>query len=222
MKKLITVVICLVLSMTFAALADQGLRLADVQQTGADVKLFISTDVAPTDDNLLVYLNDTQLDKPLEIKAASQGRPGTVYVFCVDISGTIDIRQFNSIKTWLTSFCRELNENDLMRVYTIGRGAKAVTDYTNNADELKTKLDRVNFYADRTYLWECITLAANDLNDNKNALPPLSQITVLSDGVNVSDNKGSALQAYEALDTSGAAFRLVLMKSQGEDRKSVV
>ncbi|MBQ3760674.1 MAG: FHA domain-containing protein [Clostridia bacterium] len=217
MKKLFTVVICLVLSMTFAALADQGLRLADVQQTGADVKLFISTDVAPTDDNLLVYLNDTQLDKPLEIKAASQGRPGTVYVFCVDISGTIDIRQFNSIKTWLTSFCRELNENDLMRVYTIGRGAKAVTDYTNNADELKTKLDRVNFYADRTYLWECITLAANDLNDNKNALPPLSQITVLSDGVNVSDNKGSALQAYEALDTSGAAFRLVLMKSQGDD-----
>ena len=33
MKKLITVVICLVLSMTFAALADQVLRLADVQQT---------------------------------------------------------------------------------------------------------------------------------------------------------------------------------------------
>ena len=160
-----------------------------------------------------MFLNGERLRSDLEISPVSESAQGTVYVFCLDMSGTISNADLNAACDELVDFCGKLGSADLMRIYVIGSGATPLCDYTSDQAVVKEALDQMPRRTLKTYLWEAVRIAAEDLIENKENLPGLAQIIVFSDGVDDSDGAGSVDEALESVKAAGMPLRVVLMHS---------
>lgn len=89
MKRIVCLLLVLALSLMAAALADDQLHLMQVKQMDAspEVRLYVNAASAPDDQNFSVFLDKAPVREPLTIQPISETGEGTVYVFCVDVSG---------------------------------------------------------------------------------------------------------------------------------------
>ena len=217
MKKLTALLAIAVIFFAFSALAeDSGLRLMEAKQIEGtqDMRFYISTNTPPVAEDLTVYMDGAPVDAPLSLQSASEAEVGVVYVFCVDISGSISGNDINKAKAYLVDFCDKLGVNDLMRVYTIGDTASPLTGYTRDRAEVEKALNGITVRSSKTFLWESIKMAARDLRKNSETLPKLSQLIVFSDGVEDSEGAGCSVDdALKRVNKAGAPLRVVLMNS---------
>ena len=216
MKKLVCIVLAMVIMLSATAMADSLLKLMQAKQIdGSDnVRLYVNAVEMPSQDNTSVFMNSAKLDNPLEIQPVSETGQGTVYVFCLDVSGTIDSKDLDAACDELVRFCANLGERDLMRVYVIGSGATPLCDYTRDVDVVSRALNDMPRRTNKTFLWEAVRIAADDLSTNRANLPELAQIIVFSDGVDDSDQTGSVEQTLESVQQAGMPLRVVLMNSK--------
>ena len=173
MKKLLSLILVLALLLGTAALADEQLKLMDVEQLPGtqDVRLYINAVEPPTEDNLTVNMNGAPLRSPLTVQTASDTGRGTVYVFCMDVSGTIAKADIDRACQELVDFCNKLGPSDLMRVYIIGSEATPMCDYTADPAVIESALAGIPRRTSYTYLWKGIQMAADDLVANRDRLP---------------------------------------------------
>ena len=122
----------------------------------------------------------------------SETEEGTAYVFCLDISGTISKTDMKAAREALVAFCERMRPTDVMRVYSIGIGAEPLSDYTSDSAQIRSALEGISRRAQKTYLWQGVSMAADDLIVNRDRLPELAQIVVFSDGIDDSDGSISA------------------------------
>ena len=215
MKKLTILLVLVALLFSAAALAEGDLRLMEAKQVAGtqDIRLYISTDTVPTQDNLAVYMDGEKQELPLQIQSASEAQVGVVYVFCLDVSGTISAADIQTAREQLVDFAGQLGANDLMRVYVIGDEAKPLTGYTRSQEQVAEALDSMNVRTQNTYLWASVRMAADDLIANRDSLPRLAQIIVYTDGVDDSHGTGSVQEALSSVQSAGMPLRVVLMNS---------
>ena len=211
-------IICLLLMamlLTVNALADAQVRLMRVKQPEAssEVRLYVNADNPPDDQNFTIFLNKNPIREPMTFQPVSETEEGTAYVFCLDISGTISKKDMNAAREALVAFCERMRPTDVMRVYSIGIGAEPLSDYTSDSAQIRSALEGISRRAQKTYLWQGVSMAADDLIVNRDRLPELAQIVVFSDGIDDSDGSISAADALQKVQDCGAPLRVVLMSS---------
>lgn len=225
MKRIACLALALILLMSATALADSKLKLMQARQLegSKDVRLYVSAQEPPTQDNLSVFLNNRQVDLPRTIDTVAETGEGTVYVFCMDVSGTISTADLDRVCDEIIEFSGTLGPNDLMRIYVIGTGAEPLCDYTNSREEVERVLSTIPRRTQKTFLWNGVQMAADDLHANRGHLPELAQIIVFTDGVDDSDNAVTVEDTLASVQNAGVPLRVVEMKSseRNADRSSL-
>jgi VWFA-related protein len=125
---------------------------------------------------------DQQTLKVNSVTPFTQSGEGIAYAFLVDVSKSIQLAQFNLMRSEIDAWINGLNADDRMAIFTFGNEDKELTDFTSDKSLLISALQKISPTDNQTKLYLALRNAI-DLGKRVDAnLPNRRVIVILSDG----------------------------------------
>lgn len=220
MKKLVSIMLCLVLLGSVRAYADfpSSVKIDQTFQDGGDLSvIFHASDGSGADltditaDNVSLTLDGQTL--PTRLEPASAG--GIGYVFAVDVSAMLTDGQFAAVRESLKSWIGAMGPQDRAAVVAFGAQVTTVTEMTDSVTTLLMALDGLAPADPEAMLCSGAVRAVEIAADQGEGLPLRRAVVLVSDGA------GSANDAVDmdAVRTQAVADGIPLYAAQasGED-----
>ena len=136
--------------------------------------------------------------KPLTIKDVEAYTEGTLYLFLVDISGSIQLNQNAAIKQVLTDFRADLRPNDRMAMAAFGESVTVMLNGDESEEDARDIINSLTRRDQTTHFYDAISVAKS-IADNKVAgMPDRIVVFCISDGLD--DTEGGGHTSREVAD----------------------
>lgn len=128
-----------------------------------------------------------------DLKPFDPAVEGVSYIFLVDISKSLSITQFSTIKKALSTWVNAMTENDFAAIMTFGSTVRLLQDFTAEKEKLKSTIDTLVLTDKETQLHLGLVRAMELGRRRDTKLPGRRVIIILSDGQD--DFAGSITQS---------------------------
>ena len=125
-----------------------------------------------------------QLGDVIDIRNFSSEQFGTGYVFMVDISKSVTIRNFEIIKQSIITWIDSLNAGDAVSIITFGEEVKILSKFSYNREMLKEVVKGIERTDMETRLNDGLVAAHNLTSIPDINFPSRRAIICLTDGIN--------------------------------------
>lgn len=186
-SKIISLILCLtalVFCIPFSAFAADDNALAGVTVNKPKVTFELRASEVSAEDISDVYFNNESLVVDNVIKYNIDSSK-TCCCVVVDISGSIPQKSIDAIKDSLYSYYEGFNEDDRFVLYTVGEETKQLLDGSEDADDVKQKIDSIKVSDDNSNIYNSLSKLYDDTRND--ASYDRKQVFVITDGVNWSN-----------------------------------
>lgn len=107
---------------------------------------------------------------------------GIAWVVLLDVSRSLDARQFASVQAAVHNLIGQMGARDRMALMTFGADVHVVTDYTGDKSSLGACLDGLSAVDENTQMYQGLLQALDLARRRDSSLPARRAIVLLSDG----------------------------------------
>ncbi|NBT44094.1 MAG: FHA domain-containing protein [Gammaproteobacteria bacterium] len=136
----------------------------------------------------------------LEDDRISDVAPGLATIFLVDTSKSISEQTYSRIRSAIATWIKQMGASDKAAIITFGSQVTVTQDFTNNRDDLSSKVEQLKPVDPKTKLNDAL-LRALDFGQRRDADLPLRRaIVLLSDGMDDSADGASSQEVQMKLE----------------------
>lgn len=223
MKRILSIMICLVLLLSVQAFAA-SLTSVDINQIiQENEKLYVFFHADDENDDPISGLEEGSVrlelgGHSLSAQMQSAGSAGIGYVFAVDVSASLSAEQFAGVQEALKNWVGRMGSEDMAAIVTFGETVTVVTDFTDNQNTLAAVINGLSASESGTALYSGAAKAVDIANRRSEELPLQRAVVILSDGMNDSSD-ASSLSAVKTKAVE-AGISLYVAGVRGSDNAS--
>lgn len=128
--------------------------------------------------------------KPLSVNGVTRYDGGTLYIFMVDVSGSIRQAQTDAAKRTLIDFHASMQPQDRMVLIAFGEDVTILLDGSESDEEALEQINTLHRRHQSTHFFDGVNAALSIAENKTSGLPDRSVAFIISDGLDDTDGGG--------------------------------